>query len=194
MGGIVRPYITALTWGSVSLRFVPASGPLGVRPDTPEGVTHRWRPVRTPPHGSQRSSSSRWDGSSSHRPSRKRWRQTSQIWSWCLRIQQLEQRHLVILKRRGHLFRLRPIFVLLQCKVIYSLNRARETFCTDLFLYAFVGIHQVRILVFNIYQRCPMPLNTLINTYLLECLGWLLSSLHCQDQSGLGLLVCKWRK
>ena len=30
---------------------------------------------------------------------------------------------------------------------------------TDLLFYAYVGIHQVRILVFDNYQRCPVPLN-----------------------------------
>ena len=37
---------------------------------------------------------------------------------------------------------------------------------TDLLFYAYVGIHKVRVLVFDNYQRCPVPLNTYSNCLL----------------------------
>ena len=42
---------------------------------------------------------------------------------------------------------------------------------TDLLFYAYVGIHKVRVLVFDNYQRCPVPLNTYSNCLLfITCL------------------------
>ena len=69
------------------------------------------------------------------------------------------------------------VFFLLLLFSFNSSDQLSKTL-TDLLYYAYVWIHQVRILVFDNHQMCPAPLTTLIITTLLISRHFLKDTKH----------------